>query len=82
MDYDSRTVELDWDTVWDKVYYNFFKPDFYYNSVVCASLMTFETEWTINYPNEKSPMSPIFRGEHALRRYIYFDYLNFDCDYY
>ena len=24
---------------------------------------------TINYPNEKFPLSPRFRGEHALRRY-------------
>jgi NADH-quinone oxidoreductase subunit I len=24
---------------------------------------------TLNYPNEKSPLSPRFRGEHALRRY-------------
>src|SRR5512132_3249853 len=24
---------------------------------------------TINYPNEKGPLSPRFRGEHALRRY-------------
>lgn len=25
---------------------------------------------TLNYPNEKGPLSPRFRGEHALRRYI------------
>lgn len=25
---------------------------------------------TINYPFEKGPLSPRFRGEHALRRYI------------
>jgi NADH-quinone oxidoreductase subunit I len=24
---------------------------------------------TLNYPNEKNPLSPRFRGEHALRRY-------------
>src|SRR5208337_4253903 len=24
---------------------------------------------TLNYPHEKSPLSPRFRGEHALRRY-------------
>jgi NADH-quinone oxidoreductase subunit I len=24
---------------------------------------------TLNYPNEKTPLSPRFRGEHALRRY-------------
>lgn len=28
-----------------------------------------ETDVTINYPMEKGPLSPLFRGEHALRRY-------------
>jgi|TARA_X000000368_G_scaffold101731_1_gene78511 NADH-quinone oxidoreductase subunit I len=29
----------------------------------------FSPKATINYPNEKGPLSPRFRGEHALRRY-------------
>ncbi len=29
----------------------------------------FKTPYTINYPFEKGPLSPRFRGEHALRRY-------------
>ena len=29
----------------------------------------FKKKVTINYPYEKSPLSPRFRGEHALRRY-------------
>src|SRR3712207_5434634 len=29
----------------------------------------FRPKATINYPYEKSPLSPRFRGEHALRRY-------------
>ena len=29
----------------------------------------FKSKATINYPYEKSPLSPRFRGEHALRRY-------------
>ncbi len=29
----------------------------------------FKPKVTINYPYEKGPMSPRFRGEHALRRY-------------
>jgi NADH-quinone oxidoreductase subunit I len=29
----------------------------------------FKTRVTINYPHEKGPLSPRFRGEHALRRY-------------
>ena len=28
-----------------------------------------ETETTVNYPAEKGPLSPLFRGEHVLRRY-------------
>ena len=29
----------------------------------------FKPAATINYPHEKGPLSPRFRGEHALRRY-------------
>ena len=29
----------------------------------------FKPKVTINYPYEKGPISPRFRGEHALRRY-------------
>ena len=38
-----------------------------------AHILTFRYMWkpkaTINYPFEKNPISPRFRGEHALRRY-------------
>ena len=29
----------------------------------------FRPKVTLNYPHEKGPLSPRFRGEHALRRY-------------
>ena len=29
----------------------------------------FKPKVTLNYPNQKGPISPRFRGEHALRRY-------------
>ncbi|MFP4359397.1 MAG: NADH-quinone oxidoreductase subunit NuoI [Alphaproteobacteria bacterium] len=29
----------------------------------------FKKKYTLNYPYEKGPLSPRFRGEHALRRY-------------
>ena len=29
----------------------------------------FRVPYTINYPFEKGPLSPRFRGEHVLRRY-------------
>jgi NADH-quinone oxidoreductase subunit I len=34
-----------------------------------ATRYLFKTKTTLNYPNEKGPLSPRFRGEHALRRY-------------
>lgn len=35
-----------------------------------TSQYLFKTKVTINYPFEKGPLSPRFRGEHLLRRYI------------
>ncbi|OMJ71601.1 hypothetical protein SteCoe_30149 [Stentor coeruleus] len=37
--------------------------------VFAVGMHSVETEVTINYPMEKGPLSPLFRGEHALRRY-------------
>ena len=34
-----------------------------------ALLEMFRRKPTVNYPFEKNPLSPRFRGEHALRRY-------------
>lgn len=50
---------------WFKAYYlaDLFK------IIFGIAMHSFETEVTINYPMEKGPLSPIFRGEHALRRY-------------
>ncbi|MBD88401.1 MAG: NADH-quinone oxidoreductase subunit NuoI [Rhodospirillaceae bacterium] len=37
---------------------------------LCLTLRyMFRSKVTINYPHEKGPLSPRFRGEHALRRY-------------
>tara|TARA_R110000824_G_scaffold155226_6_gene327742 strand:- start:33499 stop:33990 length:492 start_codon:yes stop_codon:yes gene_type:complete len=38
-------------------------------SFALAMKYFFKAKTTINYPFEKSPLSPRFRGEHALRRY-------------
>ena len=35
----------------------------------CTLESFFKPPYTINYPFEKGPISPRFRGEHALRRY-------------
>jgi NADH-quinone oxidoreductase subunit I len=39
------------------------------SATVMAMRYFFAPKATINYPNEKGPVSPRFRGEHALRRY-------------
>ena len=39
------------------------------SATVMAMRYFFAPKATINYPNEKGPLSPRFRGEHALRRY-------------
>ena len=40
------------------------------SATVMAIRYFFAPKATINYPNEKGPQSPRFRGEHALRRYL------------
>ncbi|NHO31966.1 NADH-quinone oxidoreductase subunit NuoI [Acetobacter fallax] len=46
---------------------------FLLTEIVSGMAATFKTMFkpkvTLNYPYEKSPLSPRFRGEHALRRY-------------
>lgn len=39
------------------------------SALVLATKFLFRPKVTLNYPNEKGPLSPRFRGEHALRRY-------------
>ena len=39
------------------------------DATVLSMRYFFKPKATINYPNEKGPVSPRFRGEHALRRY-------------
>lgn len=42
---------------------------FFWTSQSCRPQVFFKPKVTINYPFEKGPLSPRFRGEHALRRY-------------
>ncbi|HRC27491.1 MAG TPA: NADH-quinone oxidoreductase subunit NuoI, partial [Alphaproteobacteria bacterium] len=37
--------------------------------ILTLKYMFFVPRVTVNYPYEKGPLSPRFRGEHALRRY-------------
>ena len=39
------------------------------DATILAMRYFFAPKATVNYPNEKGPLSPRFRGEHALRRY-------------
>jgi NADH-quinone oxidoreductase subunit I len=41
----------------------------FFGAVVLSMRQFFRPKYTINYPHEKGPLSPRFRGEHALRRY-------------
>lgn len=48
----------------------FFEPKFTVGPGACLCLCSTQTNCSqINYPFEKTPTSPRFRGEHALRRY-------------
>ena len=40
-----------------------------FRAIWLAAETSFKTKVTINYPFEKGPLSPRFRGEHVLRRY-------------
>ena len=46
---------------------------FLLSELLSGMALTFKTmfrrKYTLNYPYEKGPLSPRFRGEHALRRY-------------
>ncbi len=41
----------------------------FFSAFILAMRYFFTAKPTINYPFEKGPLSPRFRGEHALRRY-------------
>ncbi|KAL4450992.1 hypothetical protein ABPG74_021314 [Tetrahymena malaccensis] len=65
----DKPDELDFTDVWESSYQNIICPEYFYHFWFCGIVYSFEPEWTINYPFEKGPLSPLFRGEHALRRY-------------
>jgi NADH-quinone oxidoreductase subunit I len=51
-----------------KVARAFFLKEIFFGHLKTLSFL-FKKKHTINYPFEKGPLSPRFRGEHALRRY-------------
>ena len=51
-----------------KIFQSFFLLDLLKGMLLTFKYI-FKSKVTINYPHEKGPLSPRFRGEHALRRY-------------
>ena len=78
MDYqeDIRMIEremypeqIDYSDIAESVYYTIFKTEIVWTVAFFAGWAAFEPDHIIHYPWEKGPLSPLFRGEHALRRY-------------
>ena len=61
-------TDVDWDTILNHWHRKIWASD-WLKIIFAIGMHSVETEVTINYPMEKGPLSPIFRGEHALRRY-------------
>lgn len=58
----------DWSTVLDKSMNTLFLTELFRGMSLTLKYF-FDKKVTINYPFEKGPLSPRFRGEHVLRRY-------------
>lgn len=59
---------MTWDSLIDRAATHMFWRELF-RGLAVAVAHTFKEPATINYPFEKGPLSPRFRGEHALRRY-------------
>ena len=68
---DSHEVshEINYADVYDEFWEAVIHPEYWIYPFFNGLIFSMEPEWTINYPFEKGPLSPLFRGEHALRRY-------------
>eukprot|EP01126_Amoeba_proteus_P017135 TRINITY_DN1811_c0_g1_i1.p1 TRINITY_DN1811_c0_g1~~TRINITY_DN1811_c0_g1_i1.p1 ORF type:complete len:138 (-),score=25.86 TRINITY_DN1811_c0_g1_i1:465-878(-) len=53
---------------WDKAAQTLFLTELFAGFMITLQYF-FQPKITLNYPSEKGPISPRFRGEHALRRY-------------
>jgi len=53
---------------WDRFANQFFMTEIF-TGMMIPFMYIFQPSITLNYPSEKGPISPRFRGEHALRRY-------------
>lgn len=59
---------MEWEDITDRAAQTIFWTELMRGSAVTLAHI-FKEPATINYPFEKGPLSPRFRGEHALRRY-------------
>lgn len=69
--YKSVTKRVDWQS-WNDLSRNIAQTTVWseiFRGMSCTLGNMFKEPATINYPFEKGPLSPRFRGEHALRRY-------------
>ncbi|XP_071729998.1 NADH dehydrogenase [ubiquinone] iron-sulfur protein 8, mitochondrial-like [Rutidosis leptorrhynchoides] len=64
----AREVSKDWSSVFERSINTLFLTELVRGLSLTLKYF-FEPKVTINYPFEKGPLSPRFRGEHALRRY-------------
>ncbi|XP_065856462.1 NADH dehydrogenase [ubiquinone] iron-sulfur protein 8-A, mitochondrial [Euphorbia lathyris] len=64
----SKEMSKDWSAVFERSINTLFLTEMVRGLSLTLKYF-FEKKVTINYPFEKGPLSPRFRGEHALRRY-------------
>ncbi|KAG5030220.1 NADH dehydrogenase [ubiquinone] iron-sulfur protein 8-B, mitochondrial [Glycine max] len=64
----AKEISKDWSSVFERSINTFFLTEMVRGLMLTLKYF-FETKVTINYPFEKGPLSPRFRGEHALRQY-------------
>ncbi|KAG6489583.1 NADH-ubiquinone oxidoreductase subunit 8 [Zingiber officinale] len=64
----ARDIAKDWNSVFERTVNTLFLTELIRGLNLTLKYF-FERKVTINYPFEKGPLSPRFRGEHALRRY-------------
>ncbi|WOL03758.1 NADH dehydrogenase [Canna indica] len=64
----AKDIAKDWNAVFDRSINTLFLTEMVRGLMLTLKYF-FEPNVTINYPFEKGPLSPRFRGEHALRRY-------------
>ncbi|KAM7251168.1 hypothetical protein ACFE04_023051 [Oxalis oulophora] len=64
----AREISKDWSSIFERSINTLFLTEMVRGLSLTLKYF-FEPNVTINYPFEKGPLSPRFRGEHALRRY-------------